>query len=225
MASSAPPLEDAHLLSQPRSAQDLTLPQAPVPFTGIPSLTVTIPPTPTLASSAPPLEDAQDLTQPQEPVPFTGISSLTVAMPPQAPAPILASSVPPLEGPSVQVTPVPSMTGITAMTPPASVLAPGVPPLDSSDPLVPSAGESEQRFYKKGKMRPGSSLTARYIYSLIHYWLLALIPLFRNLCAIDWCVKHPDGTAAEFKQYYDHEMSNEDKKVCLIHSNVQINAS
>jgi len=27
-------------------------------------------------------------------------------------------------------------------------------------------------------------------------------------------MKHPDGTAAEFKQYYD-EMSNEDKKVRL----------
>ena len=45
--------------------------------------------------------------------------------------------------------------------------------------------------------------------------------LFRNLCAQDWCMKHPDGTAAEFKQYYDHELSNEDKKVRLICSNVQ----
>ena len=28
-------------------------------------------------------------------------------------------------------------------------------------------------------------------------------------------MKHPDGTSAEFKQYYDHEMSSEDKKVRL----------
>jgi hypothetical protein len=141
------------------------------------------------------------------------------------PAPVLAPAVPPLEEPSV--VPMLSMTGTMATTTPAPVLATatGVPQLeDSSVAHVPSAGENEQRASKKGKMRPGSSLTARYgilTHTSMHYRLLALIHLFRNLCAQDWCVKYPDGTAAEFKQYYD-ELSNEDKKVRLIRSNVQI---
>ena len=178
MASSALPL-DAHSPSQPNSAQNSTLPQAPIPFTGIPSFTITIPP--------------------------------------QALAPNLASSTQLLKDPLVQVAPVPvsSMAGITTTTPPASVQVSGMPLDDLLDPPVLSAGEIEQRSSKKGKMCPGSSLTAWYVCSLTHYWLLTLIYLFRNLCVIDWCMKYPDGTAAEFKQYYDHEMSNKDKKVRL----------
>jgi len=76
-------------------------------------------------------------------------------------------------------------------------------PVDSvnsndTDETMPSAAAGEKgqtNGGKKGtKMRPNSSLTAR------------------NLCALDWCTTHPDGTKAEFKHYYDHEISNELKK-------------
>jgi hypothetical protein len=67
---------------------------------------------------------------------------------------------------------VPIMTGATAMTPVVSSDTLGQPPVASN--LVPSAGEIEQRVAKKGKMRPGPSLTARYGI-LTHGQLLALI--------------------------------------------------
>jgi hypothetical protein len=38
----------------------------------------------------------------------------------------------------------------------------------------------------------------------------------RNICARDWCAEHPDGTVAEFKHYYDHEIPNDLKKVGLV---------
>jgi hypothetical protein len=38
----------------------------------------------------------------------------------------------------------------------------------------------------------------------------------RNLCARDWCAEHPDGTAAEFKYYYDHGIPSNLKKVGLV---------
>jgi hypothetical protein len=38
---------------------------------------------------------------------------------------------------------------------------------------------------------------------------------YSNLCARDWCAEHPDGTAAEFKHYYDHEISDDIRKVYL----------
>jgi hypothetical protein len=64
-------------------------------------------------------------------------------------------AAPPPEDPVVA--PVPNMTGTMATTLPA-----GVPLKDSSVAHVPSASENEQRASKKGKMRPGPSLTARY---------------------------------------------------------------
>ena len=68
-------------------------------------------------------------------------------------------------------------------------------------------------------MRPNpESTTARYAISMysIAYKLrvLTCTHLSRNLCAQDWCTAHPDGTRAEFKHYYDHEVSAELKKVC-----------
>ena len=70
---------------------------------------------------------------------------------------------------------------------------------------------------KSVKMRPGSLNTPRqaFIYHFLFSFLNSLFQYsnIRGLCSIDWCRKNPQGSAAEFKVFYDN-LNPDELKVC-----------
>jgi hypothetical protein len=62
---------------------------------------------------------------------------------------------------------------------------------------------------RAGKMRPGTSLTPRFVDILLSIPTLMSV---RNLCAREWVKANPTGTTVEFKEYFD-SLSTADRKV------------
>ena len=120
-----------------------------VPEPSMTGNTATPPPAPVLAPVAPPLENPSVVPE----LSMAGTTATTT------PVPVLAPVAPPRE--DYLVVPEPSMTGTMATAAPAPILAPAAPPQEDTS-AAPSVGENEQRATKSGKMRPNSSLSARY---------------------------------------------------------------
>ncbi|KAG6809263.1 hypothetical protein H0H92_000962 [Tricholoma furcatifolium] len=172
-------------------------------------------------SSGPPPTTART-----SPAPSTSTSTSTPSIIPidaperTTPLPPCASdSVPSAQSTAFSSTPTPRPNTAAASTTSAyspTTLVSSIPPAIQDTPILPTqmdlpqpastSPEDGKKMSSTGakkfaKMRPTASTTAR---GRAKYF-------DRNLCAVEWCSKHPEGTTQDFKDYYDN-LSSEEKK-------------
>jgi hypothetical protein len=76
---------------------------------------------------------------------------------------------------------------------------------DPSLLAINTKSANEKRYQRAQKMVPGTALTVRYDVHTPHQSHATNCPRTgRNLCAIEWCKTHPEGTLGEFNRYYDN---------------------
>jgi hypothetical protein len=93
---------------------------------------------------------------------------------------------------------------------PGELTAPAIPEMADNDGTDLSARTSEsankglleKRYQRPQKMVPGVAITARF--EVRSHRSCATNSSYRNLCAIDWCALHPEGTLGEFNYYFDN---------------------
>ena len=97
----------------------------------------------------------------------------------------------------------------------------------ANEPMAPTApdlasltadalDQKNPRYQRKSKMVVSTTTTARYGVHSPYQGHSANCPC-RNLCAIDWCASHPEGTLGEFNWYYD-KLPAEEANVILLFS-------
>jgi len=72
--------------------------------------------------------------------------------------------------------------------------------------------DTQKRRYKYTmKKTPGVGISTAYVFSS-HHFIADIRP--RDLCSINWCIVHPDGTVGKFNYYWDH-INKAIHKVCI----------
>ena len=69
----------------------------------------------------------------------------------------------------------------------------------------------KRRYRYTAKKTPGIGIYAVYVLST-HHFIADIRP--RDLCSVDWCIVHPEGTVGEFNYYWDH-VNKDIRKVCI----------
>ena len=67
----------------------------------------------------------------------------------------------------------------------------------------------KKKYQHTQKKKPGVGISAAYVFSL--HCISSDICL-RNICAVDWCASHPEGTVGQFNLYWD----NIDQNLCQV---------
>ena len=67
----------------------------------------------------------------------------------------------------------------------------------------------KKKYQHTQKKKPGVGISAAYVFSL--HCISSDICL-RNICAVDWCASHPEGTVGQFNLYWD----NIDQNLCKV---------
>jgi hypothetical protein len=124
-------------------------------------------------------------------------------------------ALPPSQDPST------GMVTSTSGQDPGRLIAPATPKMADNDGTDLSActsestikGLLEKRYQQPQKMVPGVAITAR---SEVHlHPSCTTNGSYRNLCAIDWCALHPEGTLGKIN-YYINNLLVEEADVCTL---------